>query len=39
VTVFNENNDKLLQLLFSAIPKIGPQPHDACATALVGARL
>jgi 5'-methylthioadenosine phosphorylase len=38
VTVFNENNDKLRQLLFAAIPKIGPQPQDACATALVGAR-
>jgi 5'-methylthioadenosine phosphorylase len=39
VTVFNENIDKLRQLLFAAIPKIGPQPQDACATALVGARL
>jgi 5'-methylthioadenosine phosphorylase len=39
VRVFNENNDKLRRLLFAAIPKIGPQPQDACATALVGARL
>jgi 5'-methylthioadenosine phosphorylase len=39
VTVFNENNDRLRQLLFAAIPRIGPQPHDACATALEGARV
>jgi 5'-methylthioadenosine phosphorylase len=38
VRVFNENNEKLRDLLFAAIPKIGPQPQDACATALVGAR-
>ena len=29
----------LRELLFAAIPKIGPQPQDACATALVGARI
>ena len=38
MTVFNENNDKLRQLLFAVIPKIGAQPQDPCATALVGAR-
>ncbi len=37
--VFNENNEKLRALLFAAIPKIGPQPQDVCATALRGARL
>jgi 5'-methylthioadenosine phosphorylase len=39
VRVFNENNEKLRELLFAAIPKIGPQPQDVCATALAGARL
>lgn len=39
VTVFNENNEKLRELLFAVIPKIGPQPDDACATALQGARI
>ena len=37
--VFNENNEKLRELLFAAIPKIGPQPDDVCATALRGARI
>jgi 5'-methylthioadenosine phosphorylase len=37
--VFNENNERLRELLFAAIPRIGPQPADACATALTGARL
>jgi 5'-methylthioadenosine phosphorylase len=37
--VFNENNAKLRQLLLAVIPKIGPQPDDACANALQGARL
>jgi 5'-methylthioadenosine phosphorylase len=37
--VFAENNERLRELLFAAIPKIGPQPQDACATALVGARI
>jgi 5'-methylthioadenosine phosphorylase len=36
--VFEENNAKLRELLFAAVPKIGPQPQDGCATALVGAR-
>jgi 5'-methylthioadenosine phosphorylase len=39
IRVFNENNERLRALLFAAIPKIGPQPDDACATALRGARL
>jgi 5'-methylthioadenosine phosphorylase len=37
--VFNENNERLRELLFAAIPRIGPQPADECATALTGARL
>jgi 5'-methylthioadenosine phosphorylase len=37
--VFEENNERLRDLLFAAIPKIGPQPEDVCATALRGARL
>jgi 5'-methylthioadenosine phosphorylase len=37
--VFRENNEKLRELLFAAIPRIGPQPEDACATALRGARV
>src|SRR4029077_14467173 len=32
--VFTENNERLRELLFAAIPKIGPQPQDVCATAL-----
>jgi 5'-methylthioadenosine phosphorylase len=32
--VFTRNNDRLRELLFAAIPKIAPQPEDACATAL-----
>jgi len=39
VRVFNENNTRLRELLLAAIPKIGPQPEDVCATALQGARL
>ena len=31
VTVFNENNEKLRELLFAAIPKIGPQPEERSA--------
>ena len=27
------------ELLRAAIPKVGPQPDDVCANALVGARL
>ena len=39
VTVFNENNARLRELLFAVIPKIPPQPEEhLCATALRGAR-
>ena len=39
VTVFNQNNERLRELLFAAIPKIPPQPEEhVCATALRGAR-
>jgi 5'-methylthioadenosine phosphorylase len=37
--VFEENNARLRELLFAAIPRIGPQPDDVCATALEGARI
>jgi 5'-methylthioadenosine phosphorylase len=37
--VFAENNERLRELLFAAIPKIGAQPRDACAAALAGARI
>jgi 5'-methylthioadenosine phosphorylase len=37
--VFEKNNERLRELLFAAIPKIGPQTEDVCATALRGARL
>jgi len=36
--VFTENNERLRELLFAVIPKIGSQPNDVCATALRGAR-
>ncbi len=39
IRVFNENNAKLRELLFAAIPRIGPQPDDVCANALRGARV
>ncbi len=39
IRVFNENNARLRQLLFAAIPKFGPQPDDVCASALRGARV
>jgi 5'-methylthioadenosine phosphorylase len=39
IRVFEENNVRLRELLFAAIPKIGPQPDDVCANALEGARL
>ena len=39
LTVFTENNERLRELLLAAIPKIGPQPEDVCATALAGARV
>src|SRR5205823_4651093 len=39
IKVFNENNERVRELLFAAIPKIGPQPEDVCATALRSARI
>jgi 5'-methylthioadenosine phosphorylase len=39
IEAFTRNNEKLRELLFAAIPKIGPQPQDVCATALEGARI
>ena len=39
VKVFAENNERLRRLLFAAIPRIGPQPDDACRNALSGARV
>ena len=38
IRVFDENNERLRELLFAVIPKIGPQPEDVCATALRRAR-
>ena len=35
--VFRENLDRLRALLFRAVPLIGPQPDDLCATALQSA--
>jgi 5'-methylthioadenosine phosphorylase len=35
--VFRENLDRLRALLFRAVPKIGPQPGDLCASALDSA--
>jgi 5'-methylthioadenosine phosphorylase len=37
--VFGENNERLRELLFAVIPKIGQQPEDVCSTALRGATL
>jgi 5'-methylthioadenosine phosphorylase len=37
--VFAENLERLRALLLAAIPRIGPQPDDVCATALTGARI
>ena len=39
IEVFARNNHRLRELLFAAIPRIGEQPQDVCATALRGARL
>ena len=39
IEVFTANNERLRELLFAVIPKIGPQPEDVCATALAGARI
>jgi 5'-methylthioadenosine phosphorylase len=38
VRVFTDNNARLRELLFAAIPRIGAQAQDVCATALQGAR-
>ena len=38
VAMVEANNERLRRLLFAAIPKIGPQPDDACARALEHAR-
>lgn len=39
VKVFNENNERLRELLFTVIPRIPEQPEEhVCATALRGAR-
>jgi 5'-methylthioadenosine phosphorylase len=35
--VFAENLDRLRALLFAAVPRIGPQPDDSCASALNSA--
>jgi 5'-methylthioadenosine phosphorylase len=35
--VFRENLDRLRALLIRAVPKIGPQPDDLCASALASA--
>ncbi|MGH2743103.1 MAG: S-methyl-5'-thioadenosine phosphorylase [Thermoleophilaceae bacterium] len=35
--VFRQNLDRLRALLFRAVPKIGPQPDDLCASALQSA--
>ncbi len=37
--VFNENNERLRELLFAVLPRIGPQPEDVCSTALRDARI
>jgi 5'-methylthioadenosine phosphorylase len=37
LAAFEENLHRLRDLLFHAIPRIGPQPQDACATALRSA--
>jgi 5'-methylthioadenosine phosphorylase len=37
LAAFEENLHRLRDLLFRAIPRIGPQPKDACATALRSA--
>jgi 5'-methylthioadenosine phosphorylase len=39
IEVFTQNIERLRDLLLHAIPRIGEQPEDVCATALRGARL
>ena len=36
-SVFGDNLDRLRALLARAVPRIGPQPEDACASALADA--
>jgi 5'-methylthioadenosine phosphorylase len=39
IRVFNQNNERLRELLFAVIPKISPPPEEhLCATSLRGAR-
>jgi 5'-methylthioadenosine phosphorylase len=35
--VFEENLERLRSLLFAVVPRVGPQPEDACSTALQSA--
>ena len=37
IKIFNENNEKLRSLLFSAIPDVPQARNCVCATALTGA--
>jgi 5'-methylthioadenosine phosphorylase len=37
LAVFREELERLRELLFHAVPRIGPQPQDECATALRSA--
>jgi hypothetical protein len=38
--VFQQNNERLRQLLFAVVPRIPPSRDDhVCTTALVGARI
>ncbi len=37
VQVFEQNNARLRELILAVVPSIGPQPEDACSTALRGA--
>jgi hypothetical protein len=39
IRVFGENIERLRDLLLHAIPRIGEQPRDVCATALERARV
>jgi len=40
IEVFQENNERLRELLFAVVPRIPPQPDEhLCATALRGARI
>jgi 5'-methylthioadenosine phosphorylase len=40
VAVFEQNNERLRELLFAVIPRVpSPPPEHLCATALRGARV